>query len=118
MVACHCVQCRKASGHYWAATHAPSRNITMIRGRSLAWFRSSDHARKGFCRRCGSWLFWRMDGRDGFSISGGAFDCDLPVRLEKHIFVSEKGSYYEIGDGLPQADGFDLDANTRAEAKR
>jgi hypothetical protein len=32
----------------------------------------------------------------------GAFDGPTGVSLERHIFVSEKGDYYEIGDGLPQ----------------
>jgi hypothetical protein len=32
----------------------------------------------------------------------GAFDTPTLTRLEKHIFVAEKGDYYEIADGLPQ----------------
>lgn len=32
----------------------------------------------------------------------GAFDGPTGTTLAKHIFVAEKGDYYEIGDGLPQ----------------
>jgi hypothetical protein len=32
----------------------------------------------------------------------GAFDAPTGTRLEKHIFVADKGDYYDIGDGLPQ----------------
>jgi hypothetical protein len=32
----------------------------------------------------------------------GSFDSPTSTRLEKHIFVAEKGDYYEIDDGLPQ----------------
>ena len=33
----------------------------------------------------------------------GAFDTPTAAHLEKHIFVAEKGDYYEITDGLPQS---------------
>jgi hypothetical protein len=32
----------------------------------------------------------------------GAFDNATVAHLSKHIFVSDKGDYYEIADGLPQ----------------
>jgi hypothetical protein len=108
IINCHCVQCRKQSGHYWAATFAPTAQINITRKRSLTWFQSSDYVRKGFCRLCGSSLFWMLEGRDGLSISGGAFDAPLPVKHEKHIFVAEKACYYDITDGLPQAPHYEL----------
>ena len=114
VIACHCDQCRKSSGHFWASTYAPSENINITSGRALSWFQSTDVVRKGFCRTCGSSLFWKLDGRNGLSISGGAFDDAIPAKLEKHIFVSEKGCYYEITDGLPQADQFDLSSEEGA----
>ncbi|HSM42101.1 MAG TPA: hypothetical protein VK862_15210 [Afifellaceae bacterium] len=39
------------------------------------------------------------------SIMMGAVDDPGDIRLTGHIFISEKGTYYEIGDGLPQKDG-------------
>ena len=32
----------------------------------------------------------------------GAFDTPTETKLALHIFVAEKGDYYEISDGLPQ----------------
>jgi hypothetical protein len=32
----------------------------------------------------------------------GAFDTPTSTHLEKHIFVAEKGDYYEISDDLPK----------------
>lgn len=40
--------------------------------------------------------------RDCTSIAMGAFDTPTSTHLEKHIFVAEKGDYYEIEDDLPQ----------------
>ena len=30
-IACHCTQCRKTSGHYWAATQVPNTHLTIIK---------------------------------------------------------------------------------------
>lgn len=32
----------------------------------------------------------------------GAFDGPTRTRLAKHIFVEQKGDYYDLADGLPQ----------------
>ena len=36
----------------------------------------------------------------------GAFDKPTGTQLGKHIFVGDKGDYYEIADGLPQDEGW------------
>ena len=39
---------------------------------------------------------------DWTSVALGAIDGPTGLALERHIFVADKGEYYEIGDGLPQ----------------
>ena len=34
----------------------------------------------------------------------GCIDEPTGLALERHIFVAEKGDYYDLRDGLPQAD--------------
>jgi hypothetical protein len=36
------------------------------------------------------------------AIAMAAFDGPTGVKLARHIFVADKGDYYEIADGLPQ----------------
>ena len=36
------------------------------------------------------------------SVAMGAFDKPTGTRLAIHIFVADKGDYYDIADGLPQ----------------
>ena len=100
--ACHCIQCRKQSGHYFASADVPRSALTVAGEEVIAWYRSSDHVRRGFCATCGSTLFWDPPARDWIAIALGAFDTPTGTRLEHHIFVAEKGDYYEIPDGLPQ----------------
>jgi hypothetical protein len=100
--ACHCTQCRKVSGHYWASTDVPRGALTIHGGDRVTWFRSSERVRRGFCAICGSALFWDPIRKDTVGIAMGAFDAPTGTRLAIHIFVADKGDYYEIGDGLPQ----------------
>jgi len=100
--ACHCVQCRKHSGHYFASTDVPKSSVAITGQENLTWYQSSAKVRRGFCSTCGSSLFFDPPARDWIGIAMGAFDTPTSTHLEMHIFVAEKGDYYEIGDGLPQ----------------
>lgn len=100
--ACHCSQCRKQSGHFWASTDV-ARNAVNIEGADqLRWFSASPKVRRGFCGTCGSFLFWDPPARDRIAIAMGAFDSPTGTSLGHHIFVADKGDYYAIADGLPQ----------------
>ena len=100
--ACHCGQCRKMSGHLWASAYAPRDSIT-ITG-PVAWFEATPNAKRGFCPRCGSFLFWTAHDETTMSVALGALDEPTGLKIEKHIFVADKGDYYDIADGLPQRD--------------
>ncbi len=100
VIACHCRQCRKTSGHHVAATSC-ARGDIQITG-EVTWYASSDTARRGFCGICGSNLFWDGAGAN-LSIFAGTLDTPTGLHLKAHIFCADKGDYYEIADGLPQA---------------
>lgn len=104
---CHCKQCRRQSGHYFAAAHAPKNTIRLSRGEGLAWYRASETAARGFCNQCGSTLFWRSDSGDEIAIALAAIDGPTGLSLGRHVWVNAKGDYYDIGDDLPQEEGFE-----------
>jgi hypothetical protein len=100
--ACHCRECRKQSGHYFASTDVPRAALTVHGSENVRWYASSEKVRRGFCATCGSTLFWDPVHRDWTGIAMGALDTPTGTRLGIHIFVAEKGDYYDIADGLPQ----------------
>lgn len=100
--ACHCVQCRKQSGHVWASTDIRREALVIHGEEKLTWYKSSEKVRRGFCSLCGSALFWDAIRKDIVGVAMGAFDQPTDTRLAIHIFVAEKGDYYDITDGLPQ----------------
>lgn len=99
VVACHCEQCRKQTGTYMSATAAQDGDLTITEDRGLKWFRSSGTAARGFCKDCGSVLFWKGDGRDYTAITAGSLDGASGLKLEGHIFCESAGDYYEIAGG-------------------
>ncbi len=107
VVACHCEQCRRTSGHHVAATSAAASDLSVTG--TVRWYASSAEARRGFCPVCGSNLFWERPGGGQVSISAGTLDLPTGLRLRGHIFVADKGDYYEISDGTPQSPGDEAD---------
>ena len=107
VTACHCSQCRRWSGNFWASVNVPMSGFRILAGEAqLKWVRASDYARRGFCGGCGSSLFWHADGLDGYreriAIAAGALDQPTGEAIDRHIFTADKGDYYEIADGAPQ----------------
>ncbi len=100
--ACHCRMCRKHSGHVFASTDVPWTALTIHGDDKLTWYQSSDKARRGFCSICGASMFWDPLYRDYIGIAMGAFDTPTQTKLALHIFVADKGDYYDITDNAPQ----------------
>jgi hypothetical protein len=100
--ACHCVQCRKFSGHYYVGTDVPKSAVEISGVESITWYQSSAKVRREFCAVCGCSMFFDPPAMDWIGISMGAFEGATETHTAFHIFVEEKGDYYEITDGLPQ----------------
>jgi hypothetical protein len=93
---CHCKQCRKQHGHAAAFTSAPAENFRFMEERGLAWYRSSQEAERGFCRGCGSTLFWRRIGAATLSVTAGSLEQPTGLHCAAHLFTAFKGDYYEL----------------------
>lgn len=94
IIACHCTQCRRTSGHFWAATAAPHDAVTIAGQDALKWYRSSDRAERGFCIHCGSSLFYRHDAKPYTAIGAGTLDGATGLPMPQEIFLADKGDYY------------------------
>jgi hypothetical protein len=98
VIACHCAQCRKTSGHHSAMTSVTNDKLSLESSDSLVWYRSSATAQRGFCKVCGGNLFWRPEGEGRTSIAAGTLDSPTHLTIAEHIFVADKGDYYEISE--------------------
>lgn len=97
---CHCTQCRKQSGHFWASVQIDDDKL-QVNG-DVRWYQSSPSARRGFCPTCGSFLFWKADSDPDTGVALGAVDGPTGLQVKRHIFTADKGDYYEINEQVPR----------------
>lgn len=102
IIYCHCEQCRRTSGHYVAATACRPQQLRISGEKNIKWYRASDEAERGFCRHCGSNLFWKPEHGEHWSIWAGSIDRPTGLHASQHIYVHMKSDYYDIDDDLPQ----------------
>ena len=102
---CHCSQCRRQSGGVWASAHVDRAALEVDDpDAQLRWFASSPGVRRGFCARCGGFLFWENLTETTRSFALGALDGPTGLRLTKHIFIEGKADWYDLpDDGLPRS---------------
>lgn len=102
-VICHCFMCRKHSGApALSFVHFPAAAFTWQQG-SVSWYRSSAYAERGFCAVCGSTVGMREDVlSDRVQVCVGSLDEPNRVRIDDHVWTSQKIAWFEIDDRLPR----------------
>jgi hypothetical protein len=109
ILVCHCVECRRWSGHLGAFSAAREDDLVLVDDVALRWIASPDsdrRARRGFCGECGSSLFWRAAEGDRIHIAAGTLDRPTGLRVAGHAGVAGEPDWDEPLDGLPR----DLDS--------
>ena len=104
-VACHCTTCRRFTGGLWVGTCACREHVDIERGETLTWYRSSPDARRAFCSRCGSSLFWEGDDEPLWSIAAGSLDEPTGLSLAVHSWTAESADYWSFDPGIPRRPG-------------
>jgi hypothetical protein len=103
---CHCIECRRWHGHVSATAACRRDELVIADDSSLAWIQSpaSDaQARRGFCRECGSSLFWDSPLYDTVSIAAGTLDQPTGLAVASHWYVDDAADYYALpADGTVQ----------------
>ncbi len=106
VINCHCSKCRRWHGHPAGYTSVRRDDLVIVEERGLKWFRSvtdeSPEVYRGFCRECGSSLFWESRGRGVISIAAGTLDQPTGLKTMGHIWLDQAGDYYELTDDLPK----------------
>lgn len=115
-VICHCSMCRRHSGApALAFVHFPAESFTWLAGQP-AWFRSSPYAERGFCSTCGSTIAMREEVlRDRVQICVGTLDDASAVRIDDHVWTSERIPWFDTKDDRPRFGGSSSAVPSKAE---
>lgn len=99
---CHCVNCRKSTGHFLASVDLPRNRVTITGEDNVTWYHSSEKVRRGFFKKCGATLFFDPLFQDWIGLSLGAFDGPTNTTLNLYTYTAQKGDYYELEDHIEQ----------------
>jgi len=93
IVACHCGQCRRwtGGGPYF------STDVTdvQIDGEAhVAIFAASAWGERGFCRNCGTTLFWKVKDGPVTNLAAGLFDDQAGLKVTEEIFVDCRAHWH------------------------
>ena len=105
--ACHCKMCRRWGGGPFMEIEC-GKNVVFEGEENIAVYDSSDWAERGFCRQCGTHLFYRFKETGHHGIPIGVFDDDPALSFEHQVFIDEKPSFYEFSNKTKDMTGPDL----------
>ena len=93
---CHCEMCRRwSAGPFMEVT---CQTVVFDGEESIGRIRSSDWAERGFCRKCGSNLFYHIIDSTDYQISAGLLDDQSALQMSLQVLTDSKPSYYEFAN--------------------
>ena len=111
MGTCHCSICRRASGGIFLETDCGD-SLEIEQGHeSLGLYHSSGHGERGFCKICGSTLFWRLREGKLAMVSSQAFENPEQFRFTTEIFIDDKPANYEFANQTTKMTGAEFVAS-------
>ena len=102
---CHCRVCQRSAGApvlVWGTV--PATGFGYDQG-APAIYRSSEHAEREFCARCGTQIaFRRLDGLGYVDFTLASLDDPEALAPTYHIWCMSRLAWFETADALPRYD--------------
>jgi hypothetical protein len=97
--ACHCRMCRRWGGGPFIEIDCGT-DVAFEGAENISVFDSSAWAERGFCRSCGTHLFYRIKETGQHMMPVGLFDLADAKTLEfqRQVFIDEKPAYYSFAN--------------------
>jgi hypothetical protein len=105
--ACHCTTCRRWGGGPYLAVACGS-EVTFSGEDQIGIYNSSDWAERGFCKQCGTHLFYRLKASGEHFMPAGLFGDLEGYVLESQVFVDERPGFYEFANQTKDMTGAEL----------
>ncbi len=95
--ACHCTTCRRWGGGPFMSVDC-GQDIEFKGQEHIGVYQSSDWAERGFCKECGSHLFYRLKHNQQYIVPAGLFDSGPEATFDHQVFIDEKPHYYSFAN--------------------
>lgn len=95
--ACHCSMCRKWGGGPLMTINCGS-DVLFDGEEDISVYDSSAWAERGFCKKCGSHLFYRLKDSNEHQIPAGLFQDQDHFNFDLQVFIDNKPSYYSFAN--------------------
>ena len=95
--ACHCSMCRKWGAGPFLGVDCGS-DVKFTNEKNINRFQSSEWAERGFCKNCGTHLFYRLKTEDQYIIPADLFDGLEGLEFDHQIFIDQKPDFYTFAN--------------------
>lgn len=105
--ACHCTTCRQWGGGPFMGVGCGSA-VSFSGEDAISCFDSSEWAERGFCRHCGSHLYYRLKQQDYYVLPIGLFADSDERPFDHQVFIEQKPTYYHFANDTKNLTGEEL----------
>lgn len=95
--ACHCTMCQKWGGGPFFAAECEDQ-VSFEGAENISTFSSSEWAERGFCRNCGTHLFYRLKKEGHYAIPYSLIENHDGWVFSEQIFIDKKPSFYSFSN--------------------
>lgn len=113
MGACHCGMCRKWTGGPLMAVECHD-TLTWTGDEHIGVYDSSAWAQRGFCKQCGTHLFYRLKDRPFYALPAGLLDTMQDFVFDHQVFIDEKPANYSFANDTENLTGAEVFAKAGA----
>ena len=75
---------------------------------NIGLIRSSEWAERGFCKKCGSNVFYHIFEADDYQISVGLLDDQSKLQFTLQVFTDSKPPFYTFADNTKMMTGAEV----------
>ena len=107
VAACDCNMSQKWGRGALMAVECKS-DVSFRGEENIELYQSSKWAERGFCKKCGSHLFYRFKKNYSYFIPVGIFDDESDLVLTHQVFIDEKPEYYAFANETKNMTGEEI----------
>ena len=105
--ACHCGMCRKWGGGPLMTVDCGT-DVSFEGEENISVFNSSEWAERGFCKKCGSHLFYRLKESKQHIMPVGLFEEQNGLVFNHQVFIDEKPAFYAFANETSEMTGAEV----------